>query len=150
MAQFHNLSRLDTTNTGDYDCCMEKLQDAEAKQKLLDLARELLITSEYNKTSIESLCHQAGVSKDGFYHHFPSKEALAMEAVELFWASRKRLLDNLRKKERNPLKRVMIHLKFVCSFPRIERNDIGCLMAVLGKEMSLINTHCKNCWKINS
>ena len=55
-----------------------------ARQRLLDAALGEFRTRGYAATTVDDLCRAAGVSKGAFFHHFASKEALALAAVE-YW-----------------------------------------------------------------
>lgn len=49
-----------------------------------DLVRamtELVLTQGYEATSIAEICDHAGVTKGAFFHYFPNKEAIALEAL---------------------------------------------------------------------
>ena len=119
----------------------KRTKPEETKQKLINLARRQIVTKGYSATSINSICQEADITKGGFFHHFPSKEALAEATLEQFWASRKELLDELRSKETDPIRRVMVNIDFVLSLPKNERNNFGCLLGVLGQEISLTNAY---------
>jgi TetR/AcrR family transcriptional regulator, transcriptional repressor for nem operon len=56
--------------------------DTGAKMKLLDAALGVIRTQGYSATSVEALCAAAGVTKGAFFHHFDSKEALAVAAAQ--------------------------------------------------------------------
>jgi TetR/AcrR family transcriptional regulator, transcriptional repressor for nem operon len=58
---------------------------APARTRLLDAALGVIRAKGYAATSVEELCRAAGVTKGAFFHHFPSKEALAAAAA-LHWA----------------------------------------------------------------
>lgn len=54
-------------------------REQQAKQTyehILQTAEQLLTTCSYDELSINEVCQKAGVSKGGFYHHFPSKDQL--------------------------------------------------------------------------
>src|SRR6266542_1493171 len=51
------------------------------RQHILAVATEELLAHGYTGTSLSDLIRAAGVTKGGFYHHFRSKEALAVEVV---------------------------------------------------------------------
>lgn len=55
-----------------------------ARQRLLDAALGEFRARGYAATTVDDLCRAAGVSKGAFFHHFASKEALALAAVE-YW-----------------------------------------------------------------
>jgi TetR/AcrR family transcriptional repressor of nem operon len=54
---------------------------AGARQELLNAALGLIREQGYASTSVDELCAQAGVTKGAFFHHFKSKEALAVAAA---------------------------------------------------------------------
>ena len=54
---------------------------AGVRQKLLDAALSLIREKGYSSTSVDELCTQAGVTKGAFFHHFKSKDALAVAAA---------------------------------------------------------------------
>jgi AcrR family transcriptional regulator len=52
---------------------------SSARARVLDAAVELFARQGYDATSVAEVIGLAGVAKGGFYHHFPSKEALLYE-----------------------------------------------------------------------
>jgi TetR/AcrR family transcriptional regulator, transcriptional repressor for nem operon len=58
-------------------------QDArhESKTKILDAAVNVFRAKGYAATRIEDICAEAGLTKGSFFHHFKSKEELAIEAA---------------------------------------------------------------------
>ena len=59
-----------------------KKSGATARQKLLDAALSLIRAKGYEATTVDDLCAAAGVTKGAFFHHFVSKEALAVATAE--------------------------------------------------------------------
>jgi TetR/AcrR family transcriptional regulator, transcriptional repressor for nem operon len=57
----------------------------QAREKLLEAALKLIRARGYSATSVDDLCKEAGVTKGAFFHHFPSKDALAVAAAN-HWA----------------------------------------------------------------
>ncbi|MHA6531116.1 TetR/AcrR family transcriptional regulator [Paenibacillus sp. BAC0078] len=49
-------------------------------ESLLLAAVEEFLEKGYDGASVDAIAKRAGVSKGGFYHHFPNKEVLLMEA----------------------------------------------------------------------
>ncbi len=60
------------------------MQALPTKTKLLGAALHLVRQNGYDATTVDELCREAGVTKGAFFHHFASKEALAIAATE-FW-----------------------------------------------------------------
>ena len=60
----------------------EMVVQHESKAKLLDAALRVIRTKGYSATRIEDVCEAAGLTKGSFFHHFKSKEELALAAAE--------------------------------------------------------------------
>jgi TetR/AcrR family transcriptional regulator, transcriptional repressor for nem operon len=56
----------------------------DARAKLLDAALAVIRGKGYAATSVDELCQAAGVTKGAFFHHFRSKEDLAVAAAAHF------------------------------------------------------------------
>jgi TetR/AcrR family transcriptional repressor of nem operon len=52
-----------------------------ARERLLDASVDVIRRQGLSATTVDDLCAAAGVTKGAFFHHFPSKEALAVEAA---------------------------------------------------------------------
>jgi TetR/AcrR family transcriptional repressor of nem operon len=52
-----------------------------ARGKLLEAAFSIIRQKGYAATSVDELCTRGGVTKGAFFHHFPSKDSLAVAAV---------------------------------------------------------------------
>lgn len=59
----------------------------ESKMRLLDATLKVVRTKGYSATRIEDVCAEAGLTKGSFFHHFKSKEDLALAAAAL-WDAR--------------------------------------------------------------
>jgi TetR/AcrR family transcriptional repressor of nem operon len=53
----------------------------DARTKLLNAAIEVVRKQGYAATSVDELCKKAGVTKGALFHHFESKDALAVAAA---------------------------------------------------------------------
>lgn len=54
----------------------------ETRNRILDAALEAFARYGYDGTGVAEICRRAGVTKGGFYHHFPSKQAVFLEMLE--------------------------------------------------------------------
>lgn len=59
---------------------------APAKTRLLDAALHAIRAQGYTATTVDDICLAAGVTKGSFFHHFKSKEELALAAAAHFSA----------------------------------------------------------------
>lgn len=67
---------------GKPEICEEKL---DARGKLLLAALRVIRAKGYSATTVDDLCREAGVTKGAFFHHFKTKDDLAVAAVD-YWA----------------------------------------------------------------
>src|SRR5580704_2025038 len=56
----------------------------ESKTKLLQAAIRVIRVKGYTATRIEDVCEAAGLTKGSFFHHFDSKDELALAAAD-YW-----------------------------------------------------------------
>ncbi len=55
------------------------------KDKLIESAIELMSSRSYNSVGVQELCDHAEVKKGSFYHFFPSKRDLTIQALDTIW-----------------------------------------------------------------
>lgn len=58
---------------------------SDARQRLIEAARDVIFAHSYEGVSVDELCAAAGVNKSSFYHFFVSKQALLLAAIERQW-----------------------------------------------------------------
>lgn len=52
------------------------------RTKLLEAARDVIRAQGFAATTVDDICAKAGVSKGSFFHHFESKEAMGVAAID--------------------------------------------------------------------
>ena len=57
----------------------------DARGRLLDAAMQVIRAKGYSATTVDDICREAGLTKGAFFHHFASKEALGVAAID-FWS----------------------------------------------------------------
>ena len=108
----------------------------ESKTKLLDAALSVIRARGYTATRIEDICEAAGLTKGSFFHHFKSKEELALAAAEhwnavagnLFAAAAYRTLPD-------PLDRLLGYVDFRKGILRGELPKFTCLLGTMVQEV---------------
>lgn len=58
--------------------------------KLQQALYELMWKQSYGRVTIDAICEKAGVRKGSFYHAYPDKAKLALDAFEYFWQTQNR------------------------------------------------------------
>ncbi len=76
------------------------------REKLLEVAFNLIWDSSYGSVSVDDICRQAGANKGSFYHFFPSKAALALEAYEEQWNRVRPEFERIFSRNLAPLSRI--------------------------------------------
>ena len=106
-----------------------------SKTRLLNAALHLVRSKGYASTAVDDICHEAGVTKGSFFHHFKSKDDMALAAVahwrtmtEGFFAAAPyhQTLD--------PLDRLLGYLDFRAAILTGELADYTCLLGTLVQE----------------
>ena len=107
-------------------------------------ALELIWKNSYHATSVDDICHAAGVRKGSFYHFFVSKSQLALAALEADWGRKKSALDELFSPTVPPLQRITGYFDRVAKMQRARRGQCGCVLGCpffsLGSEVGTQNT----------
>ena len=98
------------------------------RERILRAARELFNRKGYSEVSVNEVMRRAGLTHGGFYNHFPSKDALFVEAIEAY-------------ARENPTDRWPdVELDFTARAPELARQMID---AYLSKEhLDDVDGHC--------
>ncbi len=107
----------------------------ESKTKLLNAALHVIRAKGYAATTVDDICHEAGVTKGSFFHHFKSKDDLALSAAaywgtmtEAFFASAPYHQSD------DPLKRLLGYVDFRGEILQGDLPDYTCLLGTLVQE----------------
>ena len=107
-----------------------------SRTKLLDAALSLIREKGYASTSVDELCSKAGVTKGAFFHHFKSKDALAVAAAN-HWSELTGAFFETAPyhKHGDPLKRVFGYLDFRKAILQGDVADFTCLVGTMVQEV---------------
>lgn len=106
-----------------------------ARDKLLDAALSVIRQKGYAATTVDDLCAAAGVTKGAFFHHFDSKEALAVAAARHWSEATGALFAGAPYHEHaDPLDRVLGYVDFRKALLAGELAEFTCLVGTMVQE----------------
>jgi TetR/AcrR family transcriptional repressor of nem operon len=107
----------------------------ESKTKLLDAALQVVRGKGYAATTVDDICQKAGVTKGSFFHHFKSKDDLALAAVD-HWGSMTSGFFAVApyQQAKDPLERLLGYVDFRGAILTGEPQDYTCLLGTLVQE----------------
>jgi TetR/AcrR family transcriptional regulator, transcriptional repressor for nem operon len=107
-----------------------------SKTKLLEAARDSIRAKGYTATRVEDVCAAAGVTKGSFFHHFNTKEDLALAVTEHWRVNSGELFASAPyQKVSDPLDRLLAYVDFRKELLQGELVDFTCLVGTLVQEV---------------
>lgn len=108
----------------------------ESKVKFLDAALRVIRARGYTATRIEDICEAAGLTKGSFFHHFKSKEDLALAAADQFAAMADRMFAGAPYQDAaDPLDRLLGYVDFRTAILQGDLPDYTCLLGMMVQEV---------------
>jgi TetR/AcrR family transcriptional repressor of nem operon len=108
----------------------------ESKTKLLDAALHVIRAKGYTATRIEDVCEAAGLTKGSFFHHFDSKEALALAAADYWSEVTSGFFASAPYREHaDPVDRLLAYVDFRKSILLGDLPDFTCLVGTMVQEV---------------
>ena len=106
-----------------------------ARPKLLGAAVNVIRAKGYSATTVDDICHAAGVTKGGFFHHFESKEKLAVAAAGHFSDRADSLFTTAPYRNlADPLDRLLGYVDFRKAILQGELPEFTCLLGTMVQE----------------
>jgi TetR/AcrR family transcriptional repressor of nem operon len=107
----------------------------DARTKLLNAALGVIRAQGYSATSVDDLCRAAGVTKGAFFHHFASKQDLAVGAANYWSLTTGALFKKaLFHAHEDPLDRLLAYLDFRRELLQGEVAEFTCLVGTMVQE----------------
>lgn len=105
------------------------------KTKLLDAAVGVIRAKGYSAATVDDICQRAGVTKGGFFHHFESKEDLAISAAGHFSSMADSLFSMAPYRSLpDPLDRLLGYVDFRKAILQGELPEYTCLLGTMVQE----------------
>ena len=112
----------------------------ETRDKLIQVAFDLIWDSSYGSVSVGDICDRAGVNKGSFYHFFESKADLAVEAYAEHWKEKRPEMDRIFSSQVPPLERLQAWCKYIYEGQKQKAEKYGhvcgCPYASVGAEVA--------------
>ena len=107
----------------------------DSKTKLLNAAQNVIRTKGYAASTVDDICEEAGVTKGSFFHHFKSKEELALDAAA-HWSTWTDALFAAAPYHQatDPRERILGYVDFRAAILDREVPDFTCLLGTLVQE----------------
>ena len=110
-------------------------QQHESKIKILDAALYVIRAKGYSATRIEDICAVAGLTKGSFFHHFKSKEELAVAAAAHFAAMADAIFASAPyQSATDPLDRLLGYVDFRIAILQRSLPEFTCLLGTMVQE----------------
>lgn len=115
------------------------------REKLLSVGTDLMRRSGYAATTVDEICSTAGVTKGAFFHHFPSKEALAEACLEA-WTEQMATMHRAAAYQSiaDPAEKVLAAIDFMIDAFAGEDVQKSCLAGTTVQEISETNPVLRN------
>ncbi len=105
------------------------------RTNLLDAALQVIRSKGYSATTIDDVCAAARVTKGSIFHHFSSKEALAIAATQHWNALTGGLFANAHyQKVQDPRERILAYIDFRADIVHGNLADVTCLLGTMVQE----------------
>lgn len=106
-----------------------------ARTRLLEAAVDVIRAQGLHATTVDDLCAAAGVTKGAFFHHFESKDALAVAAADHWSQQTGALFANADyHRHPDPYDRVMGYLDLRVDFVQGTAAEYTCLVGTMVQE----------------
>jgi TetR/AcrR family transcriptional repressor of nem operon len=118
------------------------LAQHDSKTKVLDAALQVVRAKGYAATTVDDICASAGLTKGSFFHHFKSKDEVAIEAVRHWQTVTDAVFAMAPYQQANdPLDRVLGYLDFRGEILEGNPRDYTCLLGTLVQETYETHSH---------
>lgn len=107
----------------------------QSRTKILDAALRVIRAKGYAATRVEDVCEAAGLTKGSFFHHFGSKEELALAAAGHFAAMADALFASAPyRRTDDPVGRLLGYVDFRIALLQGKVPEFTCLLGTMVQE----------------
>lgn len=108
----------------------------ESKTRLLRAALHVIRAKGYSATRIEDICEAASLTKGSFFHHFKSKEDMALAAAAYWSETTGQFFASAPyQAQTDPVERLLAYIDFRRSILKGDLADFTCLVGTMVQEV---------------
>ncbi|MFK0386166.1 TetR/AcrR family transcriptional regulator [Agrobacterium sp. NPDC090273] len=127
---------------------MARRQNPSTRPSLLEAAFSVIRTKGYTATTVDDVCAKADLSKGAFFHHFSSKEEMAVAAAD-HWSHITGAVFEAAPyhSAADPLDRLLAYIEFRKHLIAGELPDFTCFVGTMAQEVYETSTPIRQaCW----
>ncbi len=115
------------------------------REQILDVAGASIINKGFAATSIEEIIAEVGITKSGFFYHFPDKNEMAKALLQRYIINEEQLFDELEVRAAelsdDPLHGFLVYLRLLAELlADLPNGHPGCLVAVYCYQSQLFSS----------
>lgn len=119
---------------------MKESKSAIPRKRILEEAQDLILARGFSAMTVDAICQAVGITKGGFFHYFPNKEALGEAVLAKFWNDAEdRQLTAAYRNETDPIKYLEGYLDNAIESYKETELQKGCLLAIYTIELAESN-----------
>lgn len=119
---------------------IKKSKSCLTREHILEGAQDLILARGFSAMTVDAICQSAGITKGGFFHHFPNKEALGEAVLAKFWNDAEaRQLTAAYRNETDPMKYLAGYLDHAIEAYKDPELQKGCMLAIFTMELAESN-----------
>lgn len=118
------------------------------RERILAVAHDAIVDKGFDATSVEEIAAAAGISRAGFFYHFPDKNALARALIERQIVEEGEMLSGITARAReladDPLQQMLVMMRLMAErYVETPGGYAGCILAAATYQDRLFDAEVK-------
>jgi TetR/AcrR family transcriptional regulator, transcriptional repressor for nem operon len=118
------------------------------RDRILSVAHDAIIDKGFDATSVEEIATAVGITRAGFFYHFPDKNALARALIERQIVEEGEMLTGIMARavdlSDDPLQQMLIMMRFMAErYVELPGGYVGCILAAATYQDRLFDSEVK-------
>jgi TetR/AcrR family transcriptional regulator, transcriptional repressor for nem operon len=120
----------------------------DTRERILVVAHDAIVDKGFDATSVEEIAAGVGISRAGFFYHFPDKNALARALIERQIVEEGAMLDGITARAAelsdDPLQQMLIMMRLMAErYVEVPGGYAGCILAAATYQDRIFDTEVK-------